>query len=96
LFKALNMKRFNKNIITIAASFLFVAAISSDPLIHDHFEDIHSSVECEFCENKTLDTAKTQLKVAKVLLSETKSDEIEKNFFSPYFYNFKSRAPPKT
>ena len=90
------MKRLNKNIITFAASFLFVAAISSDPLIHDHFEDIHSSVECEFCENKTLDTAETQLKVAKVLLSETKSNEIEENFFSPYFYNFKSRAPPKT
>ena len=48
------MKKFNKNIITFAAGFLFVAAISSDPIIHEHFEDIHSSVECDLCENKTL------------------------------------------
>ena len=90
------MKKFNKNIITFAAGFLFVAAISSDPIIHEHFEDIHSSVECDLCENKTLDTAQSQAKIAKVLLTESRSNKLEKDLFSPYFHNFKSRAPPKS
>ena len=89
------MEGLNKNIITFAASFLFVAAISSDPLIHDHFEDIHSSVECDFCENKTFDGSNTQLSVIKVYISEVKNDEIEEDYFSPNFQNFQSRAPPK-
>ena len=90
------MKKFNKNIITFAAGFLFVAAISSDPIIHEHFEDIHSSVECNHCENKTLDTAQSQAKIAKVSLTESRSDKLEKDLFSSYFHSFKSRAPPKT
>lgn len=89
------MASFNKNIITFAAGLLFVFAISSDPIIHEHFEDIHSSVECEFCENKTLDTAQSQAKISKVLLTESRSNKLEKDFFSQYFHNFKSRAPPK-
>ena len=89
------MKSLNRQIITLLAGFLFVTVISSDPFVHDHFEDMHSIVECEYCENKTLYTAEAKAKKTTARLIETLSDRFEKDFFSPYFYNFKSRAPPK-
>ena len=90
------MKDFNKIIATFLTGFLFVTAISADPIIHEHFEDTHSTIECEFCENKTFDNSNTQLSIVKVYISEVKTDEIDEECFFPDFQNFQSRAPPKT
>ena len=48
------MTRNYNNIFILLAGCIFVASISSDPLIHDHLHDEHL-VECELCENKAFD-----------------------------------------
>ena len=52
------MKRNYNNIFILLAGFIFVASISSDPLIHDHLHDEHL-VECALCENKAFPALKS-------------------------------------
>ena len=89
------MKNFSKNTFIFLAGFLFVSSITSDPLIHDHFEDNDSFVECQLCENKTFDLTDTKLSINKAYAFQKNSEEINQDFVSPVFQNFQSRAPPK-
>ena len=89
------MKNFRKKTFIFLAGFLFVSSITSDPLIHDHFEDNDSFVECQLCENKTFDLADTEPSINKAYAFQKNSEEINQDFVSPVFQNFQSRAPPK-
>ena len=89
------MKNFSKKTFIILAGLLFASSIISDPLIHDHFEDNDSFVECQLCENKTFDLADTEPSINKTYAFHKNSEEINQNFVSPVFQNFQSRAPPK-
>ena len=91
------MKKFKDNkLFVFLAGFLFVTAISSDPLIHEHFDSSDSIVECEYCENKTFDTSDAKTQVNNAFISELTCCELKNDFFSPSFQNFQSRAPPKS
>ena len=88
------MKKNYNNIFIFLAGFIFVASISSDPLIHDHLHDEHL-VECELCENKEFDDSNSSCKPKEEVPSQTVLKEFKHEYFSPYFPNFQSRAPPK-
>jgi hypothetical protein len=51
-------------------------------------------VECELCENKAIDS-NTSIKLKEEVPSQTVLKEFKHEYFSPYFQNFQSRAPPK-
>ena len=75
------MKNFSKKTFIFLAGFLFVSSITSDPLIHDHFEDNDSFVECQLCVNKTFDVnGKGDLKVS--LFGRNLLDEVARNHAS--------------
>ena len=75
------MKNSSKKTFIFLAGFLFVSSITSDPLIHDHFEDNDSFVECQLCENKTFDVnGKGDLKVS--LFGRNLLDEVARNHAS--------------
>ena len=89
------MNNLSKKTFIFLAGFLFVSSITSDPLIHDHFEDNDSFVECQLCENKTFDLADTKTSINKAYAFQKNSEGINQDFVSPVFQNFQSRAPPK-
>ena len=90
------MNNFNKKTFIILAGLLFASSITSDPLIHDHLDSSNSTVECEYCENKTFDASEAKTQVDNTFISVLTSCEVKKNFHSPSFQNFQSRAPPKS
>jgi hypothetical protein len=45
----------NNKAFILLAGILFAASITADPIIHDHFEESESLIECQLCENKTAD-----------------------------------------
>ena len=92
----MDMKSLNNKLLLSLAAFLFVTAVSSDPLIHDHLDSSNSTVECEYCENKTFDASEAKTQVDNTFISELTSCEVKNNFHSPSFQNFQSRAPPKS
>ena len=92
----MDMKSLKNKLLLSLAAFLFVTAVSSDPLIHDHLDNSNSTVECEYCENKTFDVSEAKTLVDNTFISELTSCEVKNNFHSPSFQNFQSRAPPKS
>ena len=90
------MKSLNNRLFIFLAAFLFVTSVSSDPLIHEHLDSNNSTVECEYCENKTFDASEAKTQVHNTFISELTSCEVKNDFFSPSFQNFQSRAPPRS
>ena len=65
----MDMKSLNNKLLLSLAAFLFVTAVSSDPLIHDHLDSSNSTVECEYCENNTFDASEAKTQVDNTFIS---------------------------
>ena len=91
----MDMKSLNNKLLLSLAAFLFVTAVSSDPLIHDHLDSSNSTVECEYCENKTFDASEAKTQVDNTFISELTSCEVKKNFHFPVFSKFSIKSSTK-
>ena len=50
------MRTGKNNLLLLIAGLLFVTSVSADSLIHDHISEEETSIECQYNENKTVDT----------------------------------------
>ena len=85
----------NNKAFILLAGILFAASITADPIIHDHFEESESLIECQLCENKTADIKNVKSEINQNIQSSNVSLEINQDLFSTNTKNFQSRAPPK-
>ncbi|MFQ3340190.1 MAG: hypothetical protein ACI9SS_000487 [Gammaproteobacteria bacterium] len=89
------MKRSKNKLFIFLAGFLFIAAVSSDLLIHGHLDSNNSIIECEYCENKTFDISNPEALKIHFTRFKISSIEVKQKFISSNFQHFQSRAPPK-
>ena len=85
----------NNKAFILLAGILFAASITADPIIHDHFEESESLIECQLCENKAFDLQNADSKVSEFIqtsfLEELTPDDSSLKNTS----NYLSRASPK-
>ena len=85
----------NNKVFILLAGILFAASITADPIIHDHFEESESLIECQLCENKTADIKNVKSEINENIQSSLISSEVNQELFTTNSKYYQSRAPPK-
>ena len=90
------MKILDKQNFILIAGILFVTFAALDPLHHEiQSNETAQEIECQFCENETIDTDQFDKNISKALFSNLFKIEINQKFISQIPTNLHSRAPPR-
>ena len=63
------MNKYTKTKLVLFFGIFFIASLSADPLLHDHIDEHESEsiVECQLCENKTVDLKNSDSEISELI-----------------------------
>ena len=91
------MNKYIKSKLILFSGIFFLASLSADPLLHDHFDEHQSEsiVECQLCENKAFHIQNVNSEVSELIQISFVEELTPDNSSLRNTSNYQSRAPPK-